>query len=167
MDWDQYFMGIAEAVAKRSKCLSHHFGAVAVNQDRCIVSTGYNGTPRGYPHCFGSVTVKELNLAHARSSTEVRCPRWIAGYQSGEGIEWCPAAHAERNVVVNAARHGASLKGCTLYVSSMSPCFECAKDIVNAGIVEMVYLVKGDYPEKGITGRQIMEKCGVKLRLME
>jgi len=160
--WDDYFMGIAKAVSKNSHCLSHQFGGIAVDPDRCIISTGDNGPPRGYHHC------DDLEFALDGNPHEIGvCPRKEVGYKSGEGLEHCPAAHAERNVLINAARHGASLKGCILYVTSMTPCRECAKEIVNSGIIKMVYATDYVYPETGITGRDILEKCGVKLELLK
>jgi dCMP deaminase len=150
--WDEYFMGIAEAVSHKSHCLSHKFGAIAVTDDHQIVSTGYNGPPRGYTHCNHGF----MGLGN--------CPRRVKGYKSGEGLEWCPAAHAERNVLINAARYGVRLNGCALYVTSPVPCRECAKEIVNAGIQEVIYKDEVDYPETGITGKSILFECGVKLR---
>jgi dCMP deaminase len=91
------------------------------------------------------------------------CPRKKAGFKSGEGLEFCPAAHAERNVLINATRHGASLKGCTLYITSMTPCRECAKEIVNTGIIKVVYKEDSVYPENGITGMGILSKCGIEV----
>lgn len=155
ISWDAYFMGIAEAVSKKSHCYSHQFGAIAVDDDRCIMATGYNGPPRGYPHC----------KVQAGGTVKLACPRHEKGYKSGEGLNLCPAAHAERNVLINAARSGISVKGCTLYVTSPIPCRECAKEIVNAGIQEVVYENPQRYPETGITGERILLDCGVICRL--
>lgn len=162
MNEHEYFMGIAYAVSRKSHCLSHQFGAIAVNDDRQILSTGYNGPPRGYPHCSG-YDKNIPQICPPRYHTDIWCPRREAGFQSGQGLEWCPAAHAERNVLINAARYGVRLKGCRLYITSPTPCRECAKEIVNAGISEVIYADGHDYPEIGITGRRILEECGVKL----
>ena len=143
MDWDNYFLDIAEVVAQKSHCLSHKFGAVAVRDNRFIVATGYNGPPSGYPHCQGEV-----------------CPRRVAGFKSGEGLEICPASHAERNVLIEAARLGTRLEGCKLYSTAPYPCRECAKEIVNVGITR-VLIRGGEYPDIGLTGRDILERCGV------
>jgi dCMP deaminase len=146
ISWDDYFFGFADNAAKKSHCLSRQLGAVAVRNGRFIVATGYNGPPAGYPHC------------------ERMCPRKKVGYQSGQGLEICPSTHAELNVLIEAARLGISLVGCSLYLTGPSPCRECAKAIVNAGIKEVVY--KGDilYPDVGLTGEKILKTCGVKLR---
>lgn len=118
--WDKYFHTICEAVSSKSPCLSRQIGAVLV-RDKSIISTGYNGPARGFPHCEGST-----------------CPRKIAGHKSGEGLEHCPAAHAETNAIANAARVGVNASGSTLYMNSVIPCKFCAVSIVNAGIEEVV-----------------------------
>ena len=118
--WDNYFHGLCIAVASKSNCLSRQIGAVIV-KDHSIVSTGYNGPPRGYPHCDGG-----------------KCPRQLKGYKSGEGLHECTAAHAEANAIVNAARNGVSTLGCTLYLNTMVPCKDCMILIINAGIIEIV-----------------------------
>ncbi len=157
ISWDAYFLGIAKAVSKKSHCLSHQFGAIAVNDDKQVVSTGYNGPPRGYPHCNDDYQP----MVSTDTLQKETCPRHFQGMKSGEGLEFCPAAHAERNVLINAARYGIRLCGCTLYVTSPTPCRECAKEIVNAGIIRVVHGNPTDYPEIGITGRQILLQCGV------
>ena len=118
--WDKYFHNLCIAVASKSSCLSRQIGAVIVS-DHSIVSTGYNGPPRGYPHCDGAI-----------------CPRHEKGYKSGEGLLECPAAHAEANAIVNAARNGVSTLGCTLYLNTLIPCKDCMILIINAGIKEIV-----------------------------
>ena len=92
------------------------------------------------------------------------CPRRKMGFESGEGLEWCPAAHAERNAIVIAARLGHSTEGCTLYLSCGIPCRECAKEIVNAGIVEVVVTDIGVYDSDGLSGEEILYQCGVEVR---
>jgi len=155
ISWDGYFMGIAQAVSKKSHCLSHKFGAVAV-RDNYIISTGYNGPPAGYPHC-GDKT----------SLFGQQCPRHKVGYKSGEGLEVCPAAHAELNVLIEAAKIGHRLDGCTIYSASPCPCRECSKAIVNAGIREVVILSGTNYPDIGLTGKEILERCGVTIRYID
>lgn len=147
MTWDEYFFGIADAVAKKSHCLSRQAGAIAV-RDRHIVATGYNGPPKGYPHCEGPY-----------------CPRHRLGFKSGECLEICPSSHAEANVLIEAARFGISLLGCTLYLTTESPCRECAKLMVNAGIKEVVVTSGNDYPDIGLSGRKILETCNVPIRI--
>ena len=118
--WDQYFMDIALVAASRSNCSRRHVAAVLV-RDRRIISTGYNGTPRGVRNC-----------------SDGGCPRCNSNTPSGHGLGDCLCSHAEENSIVQAAYHGISVKGSTLY-TPYSPCLSCAKMIINAGIVEVVY----------------------------
>ncbi len=118
--WDKYFMDIAHVVASRSNCSRRQVAAVVV-RDRQIISTGYNGTPRGIRNC-----------------SDGGCPRCNSDVPSGEGLRQCLCSHAEENAIVQAAYNGIMLKGATLY-TTYSPCLLCAKMIINAGIVEVVY----------------------------
>ncbi len=118
--WDQYFMDIARVTAARSNCLKRKVAALIV-RDRRIVSTGYNGTPRGTTNC-----------------NEGGCPRCNSMTPSGTGLAECFCSHAEENAIVQAAYHGIGLTGATIY-STFAPCLLCAKMIINAGIVEVVY----------------------------
>lgn len=124
---DKYFMEIALMVSKRSTCLRHKNGVVLV-RDKHIISTGYNGAPSGMPHC-----------------NEVGCLREKNMIPSGERHELCRGAHAEANAIVQAALHGTSTKGATMYTTHR-PCSFCAKLIVNAKIKEVVYFFP--YPDK-------------------
>ena len=128
MRWNSYFHSICVAVAGKSPCLSRKIGAILV-RDKSIISTGYNGPARGFPHC------------------EIRCPRKVQGYASGEGLEHCPASHAEMNCIANAARIGASTVGSTLYMNSIIPCKFCMALLVNAGVTECVVESLTDYHE--------------------
>ena len=123
--WDRYFHTVCVAIASKSPCLSRQIGSILV-RDRSIVSTGYNGPARGYPHCVD------------------KCKRREMGFKSGEGLVHCPAAHAEANCIANAARIGASTVGTILYMNCIIPCKDCAIILVNAGIVEVV--VDGNFP---------------------
>ena len=118
--WDQYFYSICNVVGSNSKCLSRQIGAVLV-KDKVIICTGYNGPPRGIPHCEGDI-----------------CPRRKLGFKSGEGLEKCPAAHAERNAIIQAARLGIKVKDSVLYLNTSIPCKDCLIEIINAGIIEVV-----------------------------
>ncbi|MBI4212523.1 MAG: AAA family ATPase [Deltaproteobacteria bacterium] len=119
-DWDEYFMNIARQVAARSNCIKRKVAAVIVKDQR-IISTGYNGTPRGVRNC-----------------NEGGCPRCNHFGASGAKLDECLCSHAEENAIVQAAYHGVSLKGATLY-TVLSPCLLCTKMIINSGIVEVVY----------------------------
>lgn len=118
--WDQYFMEITHLVAKRSTCLRRQVGAVLV-KDKNILATGYNGAPSGVAHCL-----------------DVGCLREQMGVPSGERHELCRGLHAEQNAIIQAAKHGTSIEGSTLYSTTM-PCIICTKMIINAGIIRVVY----------------------------
>lgn len=119
--WDDYFMKIAEEVSARSTCLRKRVGAVIV-KDKRILSTGYNGAPRGIRHCL-----------------EVGCLRERMGVPSGEKHELCRGLHAEQNAVIQAALHGVSIADSTIYTTHQ-PCSLCAKILINAGVTEIRYL---------------------------
>ena len=110
--WDQYFMNIAQVVASRSTCPRKFVGAVIV-RDRTILSTGYNGSIRGMPHCD--------EVGHAME--DGHCVATI---------------HAEANSVLQAARNGVRIDGADLYTTA-SPCWPCFKLVANAGIRRIVY----------------------------
>ncbi|NOZ70669.1 MAG: dCMP deaminase [Chloroflexi bacterium] len=133
--WDEYFMGIALQVAKRSTCDRAHVGAVIV-RDRRILTTGYNGSPSGLPHCD--------DVGHLL--VDGHCVRTI---------------HAEQNAIVQAGYLGVSVRGGTLYVTHQ-PCLTCAKLIINAGIRRVVYA--GTYPDN--LARQFLAEAGVGLQQM-
>jgi dCMP deaminase len=142
--WDSYFHSICETVASKSPCLSRKIGAILV-LDKSIISTGYNGPPRGIPHCGKERWIADdnlrkgilvLNNIERRFHTE--CPRKILGYESGTHMELCPAQHAEENCVSNAARLGVSVFGSTLYMNCIIPCKNCLGTLINAGIIEIV-----------------------------
>ncbi|MCE9625081.1 MAG: dCMP deaminase family protein [Deltaproteobacteria bacterium] len=140
--WDVYFMGIASMVALRSNCLKRKVAAI-IARDRRIISTGYNGTPRGVKNC-----------------NEGGCPRCNSFGQSGVGLEECYCSHAEENSITQAAYHGVSIKGGTLY-TTFSPCLICTKMIINSGIVEVVY--NSDYP-LGEQAIAILKEAGIQVR---
>ena len=113
-------MDITCLVAKRSTCLRRAVGAIIV-KDRRILATGYNGAP-----------------SHVRHCETVGCLREQMAVPSGERHELCRGIHAEQNAIIQAAYHGASIKGADLYCTNQ-PCSICAKMIINAGIVRIVY----------------------------
>lgn len=110
--WDRYFMDIATVVASRSTCDRKHVGAVIV-RDKTILSTGYNGSIRGMPHCTES------------------------GHML-EGGHCIATIHAEQNAIIHAAKNGVSIDRGAIYITA-SPCWSCFKSIVNAGITRIVY----------------------------
>ncbi len=141
-DWDEYFLNIAKVVASRSNCIKRKVAAIIV-RDRRVIATGYNGTPRG-----------------ARNCNEGGCPRCNSLAMSGTSLEECLCCHGEENAITQAAYHGTSLKGATLY-TTFAPCLLCTKMIINSGIVEVVY--NQDYPlnDRALT---LLQECGITLR---
>lgn len=126
--WDEYFMQMAELTAKRSTCLRRQVGAIIV-KDKHIIATGYNGAPKGLPHC------EELG----------GCLREQLKVPSGERHELCRALHAEQNAIIQAATLGQSIVGGSIYVTHQ-PCSICAKMIINAGLTKII--VRNAYPDK-------------------
>jgi len=125
-------MDIAFQVARRSTCPRASVGAVIV-RDKRILTTGYNGSPRGLPHC-----------------TEAGCL-----IINGHCVR---ALHAEQNAIIQGALHGVDVSHSILYVTHQ-PCLSCAKMIINAGIERVVYA--GDYPDE--IARSFLEQAHVDL----
>ena len=138
--WDEYFMQIARVVATRSTCLRRQVGAVLVKERR-ILTTGYNGAPRGLPHCL-----------------EVGCLREQLGIPSGERQELCRGLHAEQNAIIQAAYYGVSIEGATLYCTHQ-PCITCAKMLINAGIKKIIF--EEPYPDE--LAEQMLREAQVEL----
>lgn len=158
MNWDQYFHNVCVAVSRRSKCFSRQIGAIVV-RDHSILATGYNGPPRGVPHCGLQRFETDAYLRDRLQRPSVdppiptaaiatRCPRQLLGYESGGGLELCIAAHAERNTLINCAREGVAVKGASIYMNCGVPCKDCLVEIINAGIVEVVCESKELYDEE-------------------
>jgi dCMP deaminase len=139
--WDQYFMDIARQVAARSNCMKRQVAAVIVS-DRRIISTGYNGTPRGVKNC-----------------NEGGCPRCNSFSESGKNLDECLCSHGEENAIVQASYHGIAIKDATLY-TTYSPCLLCSKMIINAGIRRVVY--NEAYPLND-TATRMLREAGVDL----
>ncbi len=165
--WDDYFLKIAQAVAENSKCLSRQIGAILV-RDKSIISTGYNGPPRGVPHCSQRYYCDEHLIRHLPAVEEGRtldtsvCPRRAMGYGSGEGLNFCIASHAEVNCINNAARQGIRTLGSTMYLScTILPCKNCLCEIINAGIEEVVTVEYHPYDQ---TSLFLIEHSGLRIR---
>jgi dCMP deaminase len=128
-DWDEYFIGIAKAVASRATCLRRKYGAV-ITKNNIIVSTGYNGAPAGMRDCLevGRCTRKELQIPH------------------GERYELCHSVHAEANAIIRASVD--ELWGATMYIAGSDndkgeclsePCMMCKRMILNSRVAKVVY----------------------------
>ncbi len=147
--WDEYFMNIAKVVASRSNCMKRKVAAIII-KDKRVVSTGYNGTPRGTRNC-----------------NEGGCPRCNSLAAAGANLDECLCSHGEENAIVQASYHGVPLKDAIIY-TTFAPCLMCAKMIINSGIREVIYNM--DYPmndnafrlfgEAGVFVRKLKVKRG-------
>ena len=126
-EWDKYFMDLLEVIKTRSTCMRRQVAAIIV-KDKQIISTGYNGAPKGIFHC-----------------DQVGCLREKLAIPSGEKHELCRGIHAEQNAIIQASMHGVSIEGTEIYITH-SPCVLCSKMLINAGIKRITF--KGDYPDK-------------------
>jgi dCMP deaminase len=138
LTWNEYWMNIVEQVGKRSTCIRRNIGAVIV-RDNIIVSTGFNGAPRGMPHC-----------------TEIGCLRDELKIPSGTRHEVCRGVHAEQNAIIRG--DPLRMDGATMYVNA-KPCKICAKMIANSGISKVVYVEI--YPDD--EGIEILKQAKIEL----
>lgn len=139
--YDEYFMEMAHVVSKRSTCLRRKVGAILV-KDKHILSTGYNGAPKGLRHC-----------------SEVGCLREELDVPSGERHELCRGLHAEQNAIIQAAVFGISIKDSMLYCTN-TPCIVCVKMLINAGVREIVF--SGNYPDE--LAKNMLSESKIKIR---
>lgn len=146
LDWDQYFIGIMDAVSERSTCDRGKVGSVIV-RDKRIVATGYAGSPAGTKHC-DEIGHEMIETTNPNGKVTQHCIR---------------TTHAEQNAIVHAARFGSSLEGSTLYCK-LTPCYACAKMIVNAGIVRVIG--KQDY-HAADRSKEIFLEAGVEFNLVD
>ncbi len=144
-EWDVYFINIAKMVSLRSNCIKRKVAAVIV-KDKRIISTGYNGTPRGVKNC-----------------NEGGCPRCNAFGASGANLEDCFCSHAEENAITQSAYHGVSIKGGVLY-TTFSPCLLCTKMIINSGIFEVVF--NTNYP-MGEAALKLLADARIRVRQLK
>lgn len=138
--WDEYFQEITRVVASRSTCMRRQVGCVIV-KDKRLLTSGYNGAPSGLAHC-----------------SQVGCIRQQTGIPSGERQELCRGLHAEQNALVQAALHGVSVAGGTLYCTHQ-PCITCTKMIINAGITRVLF--ENCYPDA--LARAMFEESGIEV----
>ena len=139
--WDQRFLDLAEHISGWSKDPSTKVGCVVVGEDREIRSTGFNGFPRG-------IADDSERLSDREKKYPLIC-------------------HAEENAIMHAARIGLSLKGCTAYVT-WPPCTRCARSLIQAGVIEVVYPSGSEVPERWMSAfemsTQMMNEAGLKIR---
>tara|TARA_Y100000310_G_scaffold142669_1_gene142175 strand:- start:407 stop:1417 length:1011 start_codon:yes stop_codon:yes gene_type:complete len=147
-NWDEYFMAIAKAVKARCSCMSAKKGALIV-KNKQIVSTGYNGSPKGIVHCTKGGCI--------------RCTaRHLGKLQSGDYSKPCICNHAEENAIVQAAHNGISTKDATIY-STFTPCTACCKMIINAGIRKVI--ARTIYPDD--VGTKLLQDAGIEFVVLK
>ncbi|RLE42841.1 cell division protein DedD [Candidatus Woesearchaeota archaeon] len=139
-DWDEYFLGIVQEVAKRATCDRGRSACVVV-KDKRILTTGYVGSPAGLPHC-DDVGHQFKRVTHEDGTVSNHCVRTV---------------HAEQNAICQAAKFGISLDGATMYCT-MEPCYTCAKMIINAGIKRVVCLHRY---HAGKDTEEVLKQAGV------
>lgn len=143
--WDQYFMKMAQVASLRSNCSKRKVAAIIV-RDKRVISTGYNGTPRGTRNCY-----------------EGGCPRCNQLAQSGTKLEECLCSHGEENAITQAAYHGVAIARGTIY-TTFAPCLMCTKMIINSGLHEVVYNM--EYPLNDVTFK-LLKDAGVLCRKLK
>ncbi|MFH1173220.1 MAG: cytidine/deoxycytidylate deaminase family protein [bacterium] len=144
--WDEYFLGIMQAVATRATCDRGRSGCVIV-RDKYILTTGYVGAPIGLAHCdeVGHLMKEVIN-------------------EDGNHSQHCiRTTHAEQNAIIQAAKRGISINGATLYCK-MTPCYVCAQMIINAGIKRVV--CEKEY-HKGELAKQWFKEAGAELVILD
>jgi dCMP deaminase len=145
--WDAYFMEIAHVVKTRSNCLDIQIGSVIVREKR-IIATGYNGTPMGITNC--------------NDGGCERCKLREEGkLKHGEKKDLCICVHAEQNALLQSAYHGISTKDSTFYTTA-SPCSQCAKMIINAGVKKVVAHSK--FPDE--LGPKLLQKAHIEVVML-
>ncbi|AEO93576.1 gp317 [Bacillus phage G] len=141
---EEYYMMMAFISGSRANCLNRAVGCVLVTPDNgSIISTGYNGVPKGLPHC-------------------TTCRRREEGFGPGEGLHRSRATHAEANVIIQAARYGRKVEGTIMYVTDM-PCSDCCKLIINSGIKKIYYC--NEYP--GSEAAEILTASNIEVEQLE
>lgn len=138
----EYYMGIAMAVRRRANCLGNRVGAVLVREDR-IIATGYNGTPQHMLNCDEGGCERCANRERFPAAT---------------GYDVCICVHAEQNTLLSAARFGIPVEGAVLY-TTLRPCFNCAKELVQARIQAVFYLHDWKHPDNDLWRQyQLLER---------
>jgi dCMP deaminase len=137
----EYYMNIAIAVRRMANCLGRKVGAVIVKQNR-IISTGYNGTPEGVENCVEGGCVRCKNKQSFAKSV---------------GYDVCICVHAEQNALISAARFGNAIEGAVVY-STMRPCFDCTKAMLQAKVKAIYCLHDWEYPTKTEVERSLQDQ---------
>ena len=175
--WDKYFYNMCNVVKSQTNCLSCGVGAVIVSDGKYVVSTGYNGPPSNSPklndNVWKSHIIKVLpndvkkKISRHDFFAKPKCVRKILGFSSGEVMNYCPCACAERNAIAQAARLGSKTFGTSLYLSDKTPCLPCAQSIIAAGIKEVIVPKldnESHFEKNGINGLMMLKIADVQIR---
>ncbi len=155
--WDEYYFNVCRQAARNSKCLSRRIGAILVNKNKGIFATGYNGPPTGIVGCDQRDDLGD--------GLEVGvCPRRTMGFNSGEGLEICIAAHAEGNCINMCARDGLVAEGAIMYMACGIPCRICMIQIIQAKIKELVVTSMDSYDDVSVW---LLKNSNIKVRLYD
>jgi dCMP deaminase len=151
IQWDHYYMQVAETIETRANCWGTAVGAVLVVHNR-IVSTGFNGTPEGFPNCRdgGCERCRQRELVGEGRLSEVTDPLFRS---KGKHLDVCICVHAEANALLSACRYGVRTDGATLY-ATYRPCFSCLKEMIQAGVQRVVYLNPWDQSDTAVMRQQ-------------
>lgn len=151
MEKNEYYMNIAMAVRKNANCKGRRVGAVLVRDNR-IIATGYNGTPEGITNCMDGGCV--------------RCNE-RATYQASVGYDVCICVHAEQNALISAARFGNAVEGAVMY-STLRPCFDCTKAMLQAKISAIYYLHDWQHPIEALKDQyNLLQSTGFKNQVIQ
>ncbi len=163
--WDEYYYNICKQIARNSKCLSRKIGAILV-KDKLMIATGYNGPPKGIPRCDErwNIDKRFAEQYDCLAEKENKCPRYVLGFKSGQGLDICVAAHAEENTILMCARKGIGAEGSIMYMTCGIPCKNCLIKIIQAGIEEIVVTKLTTYDD---TSMYLLENSDVKVRLYD
>ncbi len=150
-DWHEYFMTIAKIISTRSTCNSRPIGCVIV-RDRQILTTGYNGSVPGGPHC----------IDENGEDGDLFCFRRSMGVPEADKYNWCRSSHAEANAIAQAARLGIALAGSTLYVT-VAPCYVCLKLLATARVNHIYYEYRYEStdPQRDEFWHRVVKESGI------
>lgn len=143
-NFDDYYLNIAIAVRRRACCLGRRVGAVIVKENR-IISTGYNGTPEGITNCVEGGCV--------------RCSKKDT-FAPSVGYDVCICVHAEQNALITAARFGNSIQGAVVY-STLRPCFECTKAMLQAKVDAIYFIHDWVHPENSLREQYLLAQSKI------
>lgn len=164
---DKIYYNICKELAKSSRCFSRKIGAIIVKDDS-IVASGYNGPPDSLPSCDERWYYDTpLWKKHKENNSEIinlhgKCPRQVLGFESGRGLKWCVAVHAEAKCIFNAVLNNVDISNSSLYLNTNIPCKDCLIAIISSGIK---YIICEELEYYDTTSKYIIERSKLKIRI--